>query len=91
MNSLYLLGGSTHNQRNEHLWRDLFSGCVGLFYDLFYFMEDQNILDPSCEEHLWCLHRVFLPLLMGTSTPGKMLGSTIQSEPKKTEVYCSYG
>ena len=26
-------------------------------------MEDESILDPSSEAHLWCLHRVFLPII----------------------------
>ena len=42
---------------------DLFAGCTRLFYDLFYYMEDQNILNPSNEAHIWCLHYVFLSII----------------------------
>ena len=55
-----ITGPSTHNTRIERFWRDLFSGCLYLFYQLFYFMEDQGILDPNSETHLWCLHFVFV-------------------------------
>ena len=57
------VGKSTHNQRIERLWRDVFAGCLSLFYDLFYDLERQNILHPDNEGHLWCLHYVFLPII----------------------------
>ena len=58
-----MLGSSTHNQRIERLWRDVFSGCVSLFYQLFYDLENQNMLDPNDESQLWCLHYAFLPII----------------------------
>ncbi|XP_015751229.1 PREDICTED: uncharacterized protein LOC107331191 [Acropora digitifera] len=58
-----LTGKSTHNQRIERLWRDVFAGCLSLFYDLFYDLERQTILHPDNEGHLWCLHYVFLPII----------------------------
>jgi hypothetical protein len=59
---LLLIGKSTHNQRIERLWRDVFAGCLSLFYELFYDLESQNILDPNSDAHLWCVHYVFLPI-----------------------------
>ena len=56
-----LVGCSTHNQRIERLWRDMHKGVTILFYKLFYFMEDQGILDPLNEYHLWTLHYIFVP------------------------------
>ena len=57
------LGKSVHNQRIERLWRDVFQGCICVFYNLFFEMERLAILDPDSEVHLWCLHLVFLPLI----------------------------
>lgn len=56
-----IAGKSVHNTRIERFWRDLFQGCTGLYYDLFYQMEDEGLLDPSNPLHLFCLHYVFLP------------------------------
>ena len=35
-----ITGRSTHNQRIERLWRDLFAGCISFFYSFFYSLED---------------------------------------------------
>lgn len=58
-----VIGKSTHNQRIERLWRDVFEGVLVLFYQLFYDMERCAILDASNDLHLWCLHFVFIPLI----------------------------
>ena len=55
-----LTGKSTHNQRIERLWRDVYNGVLALFYELFYFMEDEGILDPLNEMHLAALHYVYM-------------------------------
>lgn len=52
-----IVGSSVHNQRVERLWRDMHR-CVTL---LFYFMENQGILDPVSERDLYALNYVFLP------------------------------
>ena len=41
-----LTGKSTHNQRIERLWRDVFESALALYYEIFTFMEDSAILDP---------------------------------------------
>ncbi|XP_031553259.1 uncharacterized protein LOC116290377 [Actinia tenebrosa] len=58
-----ITGKSTHNQRIERLWRDLFQGCLRIFYELFYDMESSGVLLPGDEIHLWFLHYVFLPII----------------------------
>ncbi|KAK3108669.1 hypothetical protein FSP39_012900 [Pinctada imbricata] len=55
-----LTGKSTHNQRIERLWRDVFEGVLSYFYHLFYHMEDIGILDPLNPKHLAALHYIFL-------------------------------
>lgn len=42
-----IVGKSTHYQRIERLWRDIFEGVLSYFYELFYFTEEQNLVDPE--------------------------------------------
>lgn len=59
--SSVIVGRSVHNQHIERLWRDVYSGVLSLFYDLFRHLEIEGVLDPMCEINLYCLHFVFIP------------------------------
>ena len=56
-----ITGKSTHSQRIETLSRDVFEGVLGLYYQLFYFMEDKCISDPFNDLHIAAIHHVYLP------------------------------
>ncbi len=58
--SSVITGSSTHNQRIERLWRDVFRCVASIFYHIFYKLEDENILDCLNEVDLYCLRFVYL-------------------------------
>ncbi|XP_071215569.1 uncharacterized protein [Salvelinus alpinus] len=55
-----LRGRSTHNQRIELQWRDVWHGVSNVYHDLFTFLETEQIIDINNEVDLWALHFVFL-------------------------------
>uniref|UniRef100_A0A8C2BPP5 Integrase catalytic domain-containing protein n=1 Tax=Cyprinus carpio TaxID=7962 RepID=A0A8C2BPP5_CYPCA len=57
----HLTGRSTHNQRIERLWRDVFGGVLDLFYNCFSNLEREGLLNPDNELHMYALHWTFLP------------------------------
>ena len=56
-----IVGSSVHNVRIERLWRDMFRCVLSVFYQLFFFFEETERLDPLSELDLFCLHFVYIP------------------------------
>ena len=54
-------GSSVHNQRIERLWRDVGRIVVRPYRNLFYYLENNGLLDPLNELHIYSLHYVFIP------------------------------
>ena len=48
-----ITGSSTHNQRIERMWCDVHRSVTSLFYRLFYFLEQQYLLDPLNEQDIF--------------------------------------
>ena len=59
--SAVVTGSSTHNERIERMWNDVWRSAVQEFYHLFYEMESCNMLNPLNETDIYCLHYTFLP------------------------------
>lgn len=59
----HIAGPSTHNQRIERLWRDVYRCVCATYYEIFYSLETCNGLDPDNESHLFALHCLYLPLI----------------------------
>ncbi|MGH0133436.1 UNVERIFIED_CONTAM: hypothetical protein FKN15_032326 [Acipenser sinensis] len=60
-NCLWHIDGNHKLIRIERLWRDVFSSVLGLFYQIFYNLEAEALLNPDNEIHLYAFHWAFLP------------------------------
>ena len=52
---------SVHNQRVERLHRDVYTGVLCSYVELFDSMEHSGLLDPLNEAHMFAISLVFLP------------------------------
>lgn len=50
-----------HNQCIERLWRDMHRCVTSNFYQIFYYLENCDLLDPLNPLHIYAIHFVFLP------------------------------
>ena len=57
----FIAGPSTHNQRIERLWRDVYRCVCHLFYYVFYGMELSGILNTEHPLHILTLHLIYIP------------------------------
>ena len=56
-----ICGRSVHNQRIEHLWRDVYTGVVSVYHEIFHHLEQCRELDPMSDIDVYCLHFIFIP------------------------------
>ena len=56
-----LVGSSVHNQRIERLWRDTHHCVTSIFYRLFYYLEENELLNHIDNIQLFALHYVYKP------------------------------
>ena len=54
-------GSSTHNERIERMWRDVYRCVSSQFAVTFHGLESSGVLYPLNEVDIFCLHFTFLP------------------------------
>lgn len=73
-----ITGESTHNQRVDKLWRDVYEGVLSYYYDLFYYLEDQDHLEIMSNTHILAHYYCLCPKSMKGLKFGDRLGQSIE-------------
>ena len=58
-----ITGMSVHNQRIEHLWRDVNRVIISRFLNIFIYLEHIQWLDVDEEIHILALHLIYIPII----------------------------
>ena len=58
-----ITGTSVHNQRIERLWRDVNRVIVSRFFNIFLYLEHEQLLDIDEEIDLLALHLTYIPII----------------------------
>ncbi|KII87837.1 hypothetical protein PLICRDRAFT_112417 [Plicaturopsis crispa FD-325 SS-3] len=59
----YIWGRSVHNVRIERLWVDVTAQVGAMWHEYFIQLELHHGLDINNVQHIWLLHRLFLPII----------------------------
>ena len=87
----YIGGKIVHNQRVERLWRDVFYGVTGLYYELFHYLEEIGELCVNNENHIWALQYTFVPRINHALKSLQMAGTPIHFPVRETDLRNSFG
>ena len=49
-----------HNQRIERLWREVNRIVTRPYKNIFYYLENEQLLDPLSDIDIFCLHKVYI-------------------------------
>ena len=88
-----ITGRSTHNQRIERLWRDLYSGCISFFHSLFHYLEDLQLVNVDEPKDIYALHFVFIPIIQShlNMFQARKAGHIILFELRKIKLLSNFG
>lgn len=81
-----ITGSFVHNQRIERLWQDMHRCAIKLFYRLFYYLEEQGVLNPDNDVHIYALHYIYIPRVNDTLTAFKEGGTAMELELNMTSL-----